>query len=373
MGTDKKLIVVSAIALRSGGPLTIVREVLTYLDLNLTSVYRVKALVYSKETYLPRNPGMEITVVEGGEKYLTRLKFEYFTFRRWSMEWEPFLWISLHDISPRVVATRQAVYCHNPSPFYRPSLQAAIHSPTVTMFSLFYKYLYRINISRNDFVIVQQGWLRTAFEKMFTIKGEIIVAYPEQPRQGKSKISNNSKEKGERIFIYPAYPRVFKNHEVLLRTFRYLEDTGNASNARLVLTIDGSENKYSKDLVRRFGDLQNVDFVGLLPHEEVMKRLVMADCLLFPSKLETWGLPITEAKAIYLPIIVADLPYSHETVSNYEKVRFFRADDHKELAGLVLRFCQGQEIFEAHVQPEIKPPFTKSWEELFAHLLEDEI
>lgn len=370
MGADKKLIVVSAVALRSGGPLTIVRNVLDYLDSHLSRKYRIKALVYSADVYSAQNSGVEIIVVKGGDNYVSRLKLEYLTFRKWSLEWEPYLWLSLHDMSPRVFAERQAVYCHNPSPFYRPSVKAAFHSPTVTMFSLFYKYLYRINIGRNDFVVVQQDWLRSAFKKMFPIKGNIIVAYPDQPSSNAPVSVQRKKVSSDTVFIYPAYPRIFKNHEVLLRAFRQLLKNGQAPNARLLLTIDGTENKYSEDLVARFGNLKNVDFMGLMPHQKVLELMDKADCLLFPSKLETWGLPITEAKTIGLPIMAADLPYTHETISNYDQVRFFSPDDYQELARLIAGYCKKEKTFFPHLQQEPAPLFTKSWEQLFNYMLE---
>jgi len=55
-------------------------------------------------------------------------------------------------------------------------------------------------------------------------------------------------------------------------------------------------------------------------------------CVIFPSKLETWGLPITEAKELKKPLILSDLSYAHETLGNYEKVLFFNPDSAQELA-----------------------------------------
>ena len=44
----KRVIVISAINLRSGGPLSILHDVLNYLDSNLSSTYKIVALVHSK-------------------------------------------------------------------------------------------------------------------------------------------------------------------------------------------------------------------------------------------------------------------------------------------------------------------------------------
>ena len=41
----KKLIVISAINLRSGGPLTILHDFLNYLDISVASSYKIIALI----------------------------------------------------------------------------------------------------------------------------------------------------------------------------------------------------------------------------------------------------------------------------------------------------------------------------------------
>ena len=46
------------------------------------------------------------------------------------------------------------------------------------------------------------------------------------------------------------------------------------------------------------------------------------DCLIFPSKLETWGLPISEFMAFDKPMLIADLPYAHETAAGAKYVAF---------------------------------------------------
>ena len=61
--------------------------------------------------------------------------------------------------------------------------------------------------------------------------------------------------------------------------------------------------------------------------EEIAHMYASASCLLFPSKLESWGLPLSEAKEYSLPIIASDLEYAHETIGEYERVRYFAPDD----------------------------------------------
>ncbi|MBC7266893.1 MAG: glycosyltransferase family 4 protein [Coriobacteriia bacterium] len=51
----------------------------------------------------------------------------------------------------------------------------------------------------------------------------------------------------------------------------------------------------------------NCRFLGEVPHEEVPRYLAAADCLLFPSRQETFGFTIVEAAAAGLPLVLRDL------------------------------------------------------------------
>ena len=80
------------------------------------------------------------------------------------------------------------------------------------------------------------------------------------------------------------------------------------------------------------------NFIGKLTREQVFGYYQAMDCLLFPSKLETWGLPLSEAKGFDKPILAANLPYAKETVGNYEKVSFFDVENPNELTLLMSEF-----------------------------------
>ena len=160
----KMTIVVSAVNFFEGGPMTILKECLAHLSDHLSGRYRIIALVHNT-SLLSGNKNIEYIEFRNARKnWLYRLYYEYVLFYFLSRRLKPYLWLSLHDITPNVTAEVRAVYCHNPSPFYPFSFKLLAVSYQVALFSLFYKYLYRINIHRNKYVIVQQEWLRNAFE-----------------------------------------------------------------------------------------------------------------------------------------------------------------------------------------------------------------
>jgi 1,2-diacylglycerol-3-alpha-glucose alpha-1,2-galactosyltransferase len=52
----------------------------------------------------------------------------------------------------------------------------------------------------------------------------------------------------------------------------------------------------------------NCRFIGEIAYDEMPRHLAMADCFLFPSTQETFGLAILEAAAAGLPLVLRDLP-----------------------------------------------------------------
>ncbi|HCQ3249642.1 TPA: glycosyltransferase, partial [Escherichia coli] len=297
-------------------------------------------------------------------------KFEYYDCRRISKEIKPDIWISMHDMTPTVICKNQFVYCHNPSPFYQSKLFDLKMDPSFFIFTLLYKYLYKINIKKNKAVIVQQDWLAHAFKKWYGVKN-ILVSKPEE-----NDINNISlgcsEQKSYGTYFYPALARTFKNFEVIGEAVQMLSTRNPQAYAKLniILTIDGEENKYANYIYNKYSHLKAINFVGRLTRNEVNEYYSKVDVLLFPSKLETWGLPISEAKMKHLPMLVADLSYAKETVGTYDKVTFIDINDPNALAELFERCITGQHRFEkCSYVPNEDYIHSNSWSELAQNIL----
>lgn len=365
----KKIIVVSAVNLVNGGPLTVLSGCLSYLSANLSVEYEIIALVNKKDLFSLGNIRY-LEFPQAKKTWFNRLYYEYYYFGKLARELNPFLWLSLHDMTPNVKADRLAVYCHNASPFYRLSFKEAAVDPMFALFNAFYKYLYRINIKKNDFVIVQQEWLRKELIKLYKLKN-IIVAHPEIYDNYLFKDRNDSaksKYGGNFVFFYPALPRVFKNFEVVCKASERLLKQG-IDNFKVIFTISGTENQYAKNIHNSFKRIENIKFLGIQDREAVFDLYANASCLIFPSKLETWGLPITEFKKFNKPILLADLAYAHETLGMYDKSKFFQPDEDEQLAEVMKSLMDGTIIFDDLKQGSAEEPFSQSWEELFDFLL----
>ena len=101
-----------------------------------------------------------------------------------------------------------------------------------------------------------------------------------------------------------------------------------------------------------------------------MRYYNKTETVIFPSKIETWGLPITEAKEFKKKLILADLPYAHETLGNYEDVFFFNPDSAEELASKMESVITEKDTsFDGNICKEIEQPYCNSWKELFEIIL----
>lgn len=362
-------VVVSAVNFTSGGPLSVLIDCLTsLLKYDQLDKYEITVLVHKKELVSQFTKYFQIfEYPEIKSSWLNRVNFEYKTSMAISKKIRPKIWISLHDMTPNVISEIQYVYCHNPAPFYKISLKEVLLDFKFFLFNKFYKFLYKINIKRNQFVIVQQNWLRQAFKKMYGVK--TIVGHPSLAGNNKVKLYNAAVNSNTFTFFYPSFPRVFKNFEVILNAAALLSET--RQDFELVITIDGTENKYSKMLYQKYASYQAIKFVGKLTRDQVFEQYIETGCLLFPSKLETWGLPITEFKNYNKPIILADLPYAHETLGEFDRCKFFNPDDHIQLAEIMNNTIDGNLSYDLNTLDRPVDPFFEDWDGLVKFLLEN--
>ncbi|MCU6356712.1 glycosyltransferase, partial [Morganella morganii] len=72
------------------------------------------------------------------------------------------------------------------------------------------------------------------------------------------------------------------------------------------------------------------NLIGKIPRSMVFYLYANSDFILFPSLLETYGLPLEEAKLMRKKIIVSDLEYSRDVLYNYDDVIFNNPYDTKQ-------------------------------------------
>lgn len=343
-----------------GGVLTIYQNCLSQLALYCKGKnIKVIALVADKSQF----ESSEIEFIEfpkSKKSWFSRLYYEYYYFKKISLELQPDIWFSLHDVTPTVVCKKRFVYCHNPNPFYKASLLDWYLEYKIGLFHYLYKFIYQINIKKNTAVFVQQNWIKSAFEELYDLKN-VVVAPPEYI--GENHIENVVLDDSKIHFFYPSIARSFKNMECIAEAILLLPQLIQ-DKIQVHLTIAKNENKYANYIIEKY-NLKSLHFTGKLSRAAVFGYYKSSDCLIFPSKIETWGLPITEAKSFNLPMLVANLPYAKETVGDYEQVSFFDAHNPKALCELMTSFVNHSIKFEGNNYPFDKNKQMNTWFDLF--------
>jgi glycosyltransferase involved in cell wall biosynthesis len=367
MRSKRKIIVVSGINITHGGPLSILEDCLTFLSDNLSTECDIYALVaYEGLLSIPNIHFKSFPTSK--TSYFHKLYHEYVVFDRLSRELNPDLWISLSNINPNVESKIVASYFHNPALFYKPRLLDFVTEPRLLAFKMLYSFFSKINSDKVTYFVVQSDWMKTHYQA-FLPKSKFVVSRPALPQSTLSYNHHDVSEKKKVLFFFPSFPRAFKNFEIIAKATSLLNKQGLEDRFSAMITLSGNENLYSKWLKWRYGKMANFVFAGLLTREKVFEYYGECDCLIFPSRLETWGLPISEFKEFKKPILAARMGYAVETVGNYEQVKFFNPDDEKELASYMEQIIKRTLVFDKNNVAN-DDSVKKNWGELFSLLLD---
>lgn len=229
---------------------------------------------------------------------------------------------------------KQVLYLHQSLPFikYRfkfwKDKQLWIYQNIISKFIIY-------AIHRANQIIVQTNWMKKAVASAANIdENKIIVQIPIIEL---SKIPQYIKTLHNIVFFYPAGSYTYKNHLVIVKACQELQHEG-LNNYSVIFTLRGDENSYSKEL-KNMALQYNlpINFTGVLPREKVLS-LYSSTILLFPSFVETLGLPLIEARNAHCPIIAADTIFGNEILSDYNDVHFFKINDYIGLKNIMKFF-----------------------------------
>lgn len=128
-----------------------------------------------------------------------------------------------------------------------------------------------------------------------------------------------------------------KNYETLIRALSLVVKIPELSSLKLVIVGDTHATPSYYDillnLVAELGLIGRVHFVGSVSHPDIVGYYQSADIFVFPSRLETFGMPLVEAMASGTAVISSDLPICREVCS--DAALYFDPCDVVSLAGLI--------------------------------------
>jgi len=333
-------VVVVDVAASSGGALSILKDFTGFLALQDVGVDWV-CLVSSGEisSSIPWVRVVRDTYPK--RSWAHRLIWEVLIAPRLVQRYAPDAVFSLQNTAVLFTRVPQVVYVHQSLPFARwhrwsffrreereMTVRVAVLGPVI-----------RWSVRRASTTIVQTHWMQQALaissrvdpRRIVVVPPDCDVSLPAPGEVGKS----DTADLGQSIrFFYPASAIPYKNFEVAIQALILLQAQGHQ--AELTLTITGKENDYArrmKQLATPLGDA--VKFRGSIPRRSVLLML-QHSILVFPSIIETFGLPLLEARKLGSWVIAADTPFAREILDEYRRARFFASDSAAGLASAML-------------------------------------
>jgi glycosyltransferase involved in cell wall biosynthesis len=137
-------------------------------------------------------------------------------------------------------------------------------------------------------------------------------------------------------FVYPASGEVHKNHRRLIDAWRIL--AGEGIRPRLLLTLDISVFPLLWNWIREqvLEHNLNVENLGLIDAASMSVVYSQCEALIYPSLVESFGLPLLEASLAGLAIVAAELDYVRDVAYPKET---FDPRSATSIARAVKRFC----------------------------------
>ncbi len=333
-------IVVNDIAAEYGGALTILKQFYHYINENCHDDEWIFLL---GDKFLEETDNIKIlTFPEVKRSHWRKVWFDCVTGHSVIDNLHPDVVLSLQNIMTFGVKAPQAVYVHQSIPFQ-----------SIRNFSFFNRdersiaFIQKVigafikkSVKSAQAVIVQTPWMKQAVAHKANIPLEkIIVARPDcepPPLVGTAGFSS-------RRFFYPTNNGLYKNNNAIIKACDILKSKG-MTDFTVELTLPEGTFHHP-----------NVTCVGYLDHLELFKCYA-SSVLLFPSYIETVGLPLQEAASLGMPIIAADCPHAHDILQNYSNVSYFPSFDYKALAS-----CMENIIMTAKPQSPLIIEYDSEW------------
>lgn len=326
-------ILVYNLAAEYAGALTILenfyREVLDYPDKSIEWYFLVSTdKIQSKDN---------VTVISKPwtkKSWLHRSWFDNFCVQKVVKELGIDVVYSMQNMPVRRTKAKQVVYLHQSLQFS--PVKFSLWSKEQRGYAIRQKFIcnvYKKHLKHADKIIVQTEWMKKASKDWIPFdEDKIDVVNPVVEID--EKFLQREYSLTEPIFFYPAGDGQHKNHGLILEACEKLKAQG-IENYKVIFTLDINTALYSKRMQAWIDEKQlPVTLTGIIKKEEVFD-LYAKTVVLFPSYLETFGLPMLEAKRMKAICFASDMPFSHEILDGYENARFFDIHDADKLAELM--------------------------------------
>ena len=326
-----KNIIVSAASLRMGGAVTIYNQFITHL----------REEIGDNRYFIFVNKVLEQPEITGVRYYVidieARKKRTWFDNKgcKEILEkecFDPDAVVSLQNTGVKCLNyLPQLIYYHQPLPFFKKDWNPIKREErSKFLYKHFYLWFVKRSIGPKSKFVVQTRFIKENLAKKIGInESRVTICFPDVKIPDIDNINGYSFPQNEIPLVFPSLYSPHKSYSVLVKAMALLKKQTPQllNNVRVYITVDKEEAPELVKLIRKNRVEDLFCFMGKLPYEITLSLYKTAKALLFPSTIETLGLPLIEAAAFGLPVLAADVDYAHEVLEDYEGVFFAKADD----------------------------------------------
>lgn len=352
--------IATASALR--GALAIYKQFISHLDNNFGD--DKWHIFIDVNMPMPTIPNVEYHVCH--TKGIGRIWFDLFGFKNCCMRKgiSPDVIFSLQNTGVKLQNKRKVIYYHQSLPLYRYRISLSDHN---VIGNWVYTYLYPLYVKwfldSKSFVAVQTETIKEMFCKRYKFPpAKVGVYFPNVENVNAASISPYLFEDKTYNFVYPAMVSSYKEHITLAYAIKCVRDKAPdlADKIRIHLTLKEHDQKKLWNFVKKNELVASFVFHGNVPHEQIMSMLKSCNGLLFPSAVETLGLPLLEAASMGTPVIANNMGYVYDVLGGYEGLKCVKVHAYDEWADCIIECCHSQMKFMPFSRLE-----DNSWKRLF--------
>lgn len=354
----KNIVFVNATAATEGGILTILNQFIDAILSNSEDV-NMYYIFTSLELKINSNNIKIISNIKGKRK-LDRIKWDMIGMQKWAKNNKitPDIIVSLQNTGVRFKDIPQMVYIHQPLPYAKESKWNLLKADEKKMW--FYKNIYKVwidlTVKNKADIVVQTKWMKTALLDRGYSEKRITIAKPHMKKIDTFNVQIRTKP--YKYLFYPAADYKYKNHTILIKAIKHLIDS-NLIKDKFKIMFTLTKDSYVYQEVVKYNVEEYFEFIGNLNYDDVMSYYKGCQAILFPSYIETFGLPLIEAANFGKKILVSDCSYSKEVIGNYELVKFIKYDDVNEWSKEIIK------VFEKYEEIPISLVYENEWIYIF--------
>jgi len=358
MNNRKRIVAVNATALANGGGLSILQQFVDHI------VDEHQYYIFVPHTLTIRSLSDAIHIIPvSTNSFVKRVLWDLFGLKRWFAKQDLMVdvvlslqntSVSYHKHIKQWIYVHQGL-CLHPAKWSFLKRQERM----LAMYKYIYPFFIFLHANRHTEFIVQTQWMKDRLCDQFKRSTQQVhVIKPDVLRVDIADVDTIVLPESN-ILFYPANHWLFKNHDELFFALHEMRNSHyDMSSIGLYLTMD--EDPRLVRLLEKLGLRQNVHFVGTLSYDEVLVYYKSCSAVVFPSYIESFGLPLLEAAMFGKPIIAADESYAREVLAGYTNVRFVALH-----SPLLWRDAIVQSLECASVREGYVPRYDSSWDDVF--------